>query len=331
MYGRQKTFTLIAAAFGTLSLLLPLAAGTARAGAITSRSLAGALPAGSPVVFATHTQLVSANGISAAGVACPAGALPVGGGATVQSPGIEHVAQAGFHTSAAAGKFDGYQAQVKVGGLRRGAKVRFAVQVACAPSAGIFVAYVVRNQALSANGATWWGVPCPAGTLPAGGGTTVQNPGIEHVDQAGFHASTPAGKADGYEASVRVGGLRRGAKVRFTVEVACIRAVTGFVVYAIHTQILSADGTSGWGVACPAGTLPVGGGTAVANPLAESVAQAGFHTAARTGKFDGYQASVQVSGLPRGSVAVFAVQAACVPAGPAPLFGPRANTVSVNR
>src|SRR5205809_659060 len=90
--------------------------------------------------------------------------------------------------------------------------------------------------------------------------------------------------------------------------------VTRLISYVTRIQELSADGTSSWGVACPAGTLPVGGGAVVQDPRLESVTQAGFHASAATGRFDGYQASVQVSGLRPGGKARFAVQAACMPA-----------------
>jgi hypothetical protein len=308
-----------------------VAAGTASAGALVSRGRSAGAPAvGTLLAYATHSQLVSANGTLVSHADCPSGALPVGGGATVQDPRIEHVIQAGFHASAATGKFDGYQASLQVSGLPRGAKVRFAVQAACIPAAKILMVYVMHTQVLSANGTTGWGVPCPDGTLPVGGGVMVQNPRAEHVAQAGFHAST-AGRVDGYAADVQVSGLARGTKVRFAVQVACISSATAFVVYTLHTQILPANGTTGWGVLCPDGTLPAGGGTAVQNPSAETVTQAGFHASAATGQFDGYQASVEVGGLPRGRAVLFAVQVACVAAAVLPpTYGPPTKTLSAS-
>ena len=94
------------------------------------------------------------------------------------------------------------------------------------------------------------------------------------------------------------------------------------LAYAAHTQVLSANGTSSSTVTCPSGTLPVGGGTGVQNPRIEHVAQAGFVVSAATGKLDGYEASVQVSGLARGASVRFAVQVACIPAATPPVYGP---------
>jgi hypothetical protein len=85
------------------------------------------------------------------------------------------------------------------------------------------------------------------------------------------------------------------------------------VIYAAPTWTQSAAGTGSGEVACPAGTLPAGGGTAVENPLIEHVAQAGFHTAL-AGRVDGYQASVRVSSMPRGHRAWLAVQVTCIAA-----------------
>jgi hypothetical protein len=197
MHRPPKTLALITAVGGALSLLVTLA-GAASAAALMPRGRpAAAPPVGNWITYATHAQVVSANGTTGSHMACPAGALPVGGGVAVQSPGIEHVIQAGFAASAATGRLDGYQAVVQVSGLPRRAKVRFTVQVACIPAARIFVVYVIRTEHLSANGTTWWAVPCPAGTLPAGGGAVAQAPRIERVTQAGFHATAPAGRADG--------------------------------------------------------------------------------------------------------------------------------------
>jgi len=106
------------------------------------------------------------------------------------------------------------------------------------------------------------------------------------------------------------------------VQCACVPSATTFVIYPVHTLVLSAHGTTRWGVLCPSGTLPVGGGTAVQSPLVEHVGQAGFVVSAATGKLDGYEASVQVSGLARGASVRFAVQVACIPAATPPVYGP---------
>jgi hypothetical protein len=55
----------------------------------------------------------------------------------------------------------------------------------------------------------------------------------------------------------------------------------------------------------------------------ENVAQAGFHSTA--GRFDGYQATVQVRGLPRRVQLPFAVQVACLTTAAAPTYGPPAR------
>jgi hypothetical protein len=187
------------------------------------------------------------------------------------------------------------------------------------------LAYAAYTRVLSANGISWLGVDCPAGTLPTGGGTAVQNPLTEHVAQAGLVASAATGKVDGYQASAQVSGLAKGASVRFAVQVACVPAATTPVIYPVYTRMLSANRINWVGVDCPAGTLPTGGGTAVQNPLTEHAAQAGFATSAATGKVDGYQASAQVSGLAKGASVRFAVQVACIPAGTPPVYGPPAK------
>jgi hypothetical protein len=100
--------------------------------------------------------------------------------------------------------------------------------------------------------------------------------------------------------------------------------ITGLVTYAARTQVLSANGTSSWIVACPAGFLPVGGGAIIQVPRLENVTQAGFHVSAATGKFHGYQASVSLGTLPRGGKVRFAVRVACVAVQTPPVYGPRA-------
>jgi ABC-type amino acid transport substrate-binding protein len=318
MKPRKRAVALIAAVAGTVVLLPTLAIGTASAGTAISRGHVRTPQAGNGLAYAAHTQVLTANGTVSSEVACPAGTLPVGGGTGVQDPRIEHVGEAGFVASAATGKVDGYVASVRVSGLARGARVRFAVQVACVPSATTFVVYSVHTQVLLVNGTVSSEVACPAGTLPVGGGTGVQDLRIEHVGEAGFVASPATGKVDGYVASVRVSGLARGARVRFAVQVACVPSAASFIIYPVHTQVVTANGTSLSGVVCPAGTLPVGGGTAVQNPRIEDVGQAGFVASAATGKVDGYVASVLVSGLARGARVRFAVQVACILAATSP-------------
>jgi hypothetical protein len=320
---RGMALALIPAVLGAVGLLLTLTVGTASAGTTVSGvHAATAPPVGNGLLYTANTRVLSANGTSTSGVTCPSGALPVGGGTAMQNPQTEHVAQAGFVVSAATGKPDGYEASVQVSGLARGTKVRFAVQVACVPSGTTAVSYAVHTLLLSANGTSGWGVSCPFGTLPVGGGTAVQNPQTEHVAQAGFMASAAAGKLDGYEASVQVNSLTHGTSVRFAVQVACVPSATTFVIYAVHAQALSADGTSSPGVACPVGTGPAGGGTAVEDPLAEHVTQAGFVVSATTGKVNGYEASVQVNSLTHGTSVRFAVQVACIKPVTAAIYGP---------
>jgi hypothetical protein len=274
--------------------------------------------------------VLSANGISWSEVTCPAGTSPVGGGTAVQNPLIEHVAQAGFAASAATGKPDGYRTSVRVSGLAKGSSVRFAVQVACVRSPVSVVSYAVRTQVLSANGVSRFEVDCPAGTWPVGGGAAVQNPLIEHAAQAGFVASAATGRVDGYQASVQVGGLAKDASVRFGVQVACVLSAAVPVFYPVRMQVLSANGIGLSGVDCPAGTLPTGGGTVVQNQLIERVAQAGFAVSAATGRVDGYQASMQVSGLARDTSVPFGVQVACIPAATPPVYGPPAKALPVS-
>ena len=251
---RRRTVVLITTAVGAVVPLLALTATAAGAATTVPRGHAARTrPVAKGLAYAAYTRVLSANGISWSGVDCPAGTLPTGGGTAVQNPLIEHVAQAGFAVSPATGKVDGYEASVRVSGLAKGASVRFAVQVACVSSATTFVSYAVHTQVLSANGTTWWSVPCPAGTLPVGGGTGVQNPLIEHAAQAGLVASAATGRVDGYQASVQVSGLAKGASVRFAVQVACVPSATTPVIYPVHTQVLPANGISLSGVDCPAG------------------------------------------------------------------------------
>jgi hypothetical protein len=325
MKPRRRTVVLITTALGAVVPLLALTASAAGAATVSRGHEARGRPVANALAYAAYTRVLSANGISWLGVDCPAGTLPVGGGTAVQNPLTEHVAQAGFAVSAATGKVDGYQASAQVSGLAKGTSVRFAVQVACIPAVDSFVSYVVHTQLLSADGTSSWSVPCPAGTLPTGGGTAVQNPLTEHVTQAGLVASAATGKVDGYQATVQVSGLAKGTSVRFAVQVACVPAAATPVIYPVYTRTLSANSINWVGVDCPAGTLPTGGGTAVQNPLTEHAAQAGFATSAATGKVDGYQASVQVSGLAKGASVRFAVQVACIPAGTPPVYGPPAK------
>jgi len=215
-----------AAALGTLTALVTLTAGTASAarapaGTAGHASRTAGRPAASGIVYAAQTQTLSANGTSRVSVTCPGGALPVGGGTAIQDPRTEQVLQAGFYASAP-GHMAGYQADVRVHGLRRGSQVKAAVQVACIPAPAT-VTYAARSQTLSANGTRLPSATCPAGELPVGGGTAIQDPRTEQVLQAGFRSGAP-GSVVGYQASVRVHGLRRGNKVKAAVQVACAPA-----------------------------------------------------------------------------------------------------------
>lgn len=308
MRSRSGTLTVVSTVLAALTALIILAGGTALAGT-TGRGdrASGTRLLASGVTYAIHRQILSADGTSMWGASCPAGAFPVGGGTTVQDPLVENVTEAGFHTSPATGKFDGYQATVRVSGLAKGAKVLFAVQVACVP-ADVYLIYAIRTQLLPANGTSFWGVPCPPGSFPVGGGTIMQNPLVESVTQAGFHPSATGGAFDGYQASVRVSGLPSGRAVLFAVQVVCVPAATP-LIYGIRTRSLSAKG-----------------GATSQQPVTESVPQSGFHVSPASGRFDGYQASVRLSGPPNGRKVRFAVEVACIRATSPPVYGPGARS-----
>ena len=313
-----------AAALGTLTALVTLIAGTASAarapaGTAGHASRTAGRPAASGIVYAAQTQTLSANGTSRVSVTCPGGALPVGGGTAIQDPRAEQVLQAGFYASAP-GRITGYQASVLIHGLRRGSTAEVQVQVACVPVPALVI-YGAHTQTLPAGGTSRASVTCPAGALPVGGGTAIQDPRTEQVLQAGFYASAP-GHMAGYQADVRVHGLRRGSQVKAAVQVACIPA-PATVTYAARSQTLSANGTRLPSATCPAGELPVGGGTAIQDPRTEQVLQAGFRSGA-PGSVVGYQASVRVHGLRRGNKVKAAVQVACAPAPHPPVYGPLA-------
>ena len=315
MGASARALTVFATTVGTLSSLITLTAGPAVARG------EGQAPPSMTMAYVTHDQNLSANGTSVAGVACPAGTLPVGGGTVVADPRVEHVVQAGFAASALSRRIDGYQATVQVRGLARGHTAGFAVQAACLPTR-VSVLYAVHTVLLGADGVSWWGALCPAGTAPVGGGTAVADPRAEQVAQAGFHASALTHRMDGYLALVQVRGLARGHTAGFAVQAACLPA-TIVVFYTVHTVLLGADGTSWWGAPCPSGATPAGGGTVGVNPPTATVAGAGFHRTA--GRFDGYQATVQVHGLPRRTQLPFAVQVACLTTAAAPTYGPPAR------
>jgi hypothetical protein len=248
--GRDLGIRIMKAPKTTIAVITVVAVLSALIGVGTGTALAGTTEQGSPavdatgisglVIYAARTQTLSANGTTSWIVACPAGFLPVGGGAITQDPRLETVTQAGFHTNAATRKFDGYQASVHVSGLPAGGKVGFAVEAACI-RAMTFLVYVVRGQIITADGTTVWGVACPAGTLPAGGGAVVQDPRLETVTQAGFHTNAATRKFDGYQASVHVSGLPADGAVGFIVQVACMPAATP-LVYRLRTQVVSARG-----------------------------------------------------------------------------------------
>jgi hypothetical protein len=313
-----------AAALGTLTALVTFTAGTASAasapaGPASHATRTAGPPTASRIVYAAHTQTLSANGTSRVNVSCPGGALPIGGGTAIQDPRTGQVLQAGFYAGAP-GRITGYQATVRVHGLRRGSQAEVQVQVACVPVPA-FVIYGAHTQTLPANGTSREHIPCPDGALPIGGGIAIQDLRTEQILQAGFYASAP-GHMTGYQADVRVHGLRRGSKVRVAVQVACIPA-PATVIYAVHSQTLSANGTHLPSATCPAGELPVGGGTAIQDPWTEQVLQAGFRSPA-PGSVVGYQASVRVHGLRRGNKVKAAVQVACAPAPHPPVHGPLA-------
>ena len=313
----KRTITVMAA----VATLISLGSGTALAGATAHAGrVAGPPGISGLVLYAARTQALSANGTTSWIVACPAGFLPVGGGAIIQDPRVENVTQAGFHTNAASRKFDGYQASVHVSGLQARRKVGFAVQVACIRAA-TFLVYVIHGQIIAADGTTWWGVACPAGTLPVGGGAIIQNPRLENVTQAGFHANAATGKLDGYQASVHVHGVQARGAVGFIVQVACMPTTTP-VVYRIRAQVFPARGRPVRRNACHAGICPAG--ATARGVRIENVTQAGFYASAATGKFDGYQASLSLSKLPSGGKIRFAVQVACMAAQTTPVYGPRA-------
>ena len=215
------------------------------------------------MVYAARAQALSADGTTSWLATCPAGFLPVGGGAIVQDPRREDVTQAGFHTNPATRKFDGYQASVRVSGLPAGSAAGFIVQVACMPAVARLI-YRLRTQVVSARGRPRRAKSCHAGICPAG--AMVGRVRIGNVTQGGFHANAATGKFDGYQASVSLSTLPRGGKLVFAVQVVCLAARTP-PVYGPSAPPLPIRRDSSWGVACPAGTVPAAGGTIVQNQL----------------------------------------------------------------
>jgi hypothetical protein len=323
-----KTIAAVTIAVAMLSTQIALGTGTALAGTIgPANRVAGAPGISGLLIYAARTQALSANGTTSWLAICPAGFLPIGGGAIVQDPSLENVTQAGFHTNAATRKFDGYQASIHVSGLHARGKVGFAVQVACI-RARTFIAYVTRGLIITADGTTPWGVACPAGTLPIGGGAIIQDPRWENVTQAAFHTNAATGKFDGYQASVHVSGLPADGAVGFIIQVACMPAAAR-LIYRLRTQVVSARTRPIRARTCHAGICPAG--AMVGGAQVENVTQAGFHTNAATGKFDGYQAGVSLSTLPRGGKLFFGVQVACLAARTPPVYGPSAPPLPVRR
>ena len=323
-----KTTIAVMTAVAVLSAQMAPGTGTAIAGT-TGRAdhFVGAPGITGVVIYGARTQVLSANGATSWIVACPAGFLPVGGGAIIQDPRLQTVTQAGFHTNPATRKFDGYQASVHVSGLRARGKVQFAVQVACI-RARTFIAYVTHGQIITADGTTLWGAACPAGTLPVGGGAIVQDPRRENVTQAGFHTNPATRKFDGYQASVHVSGLQADGAVGFIVQVACMPAATP-LIYRIRTQVVPARGRPRQAKSCHAGICPAG--AIPQGARVENLTQTGFHTHPATGEFDGYQASLNLSPVPRGGKVVFAVQVACMAVQTPPVYGPRAPLSPAHR
>jgi hypothetical protein len=260
-----KTTIAVMTAVAVLSTVIALGPGTALAGTTRPASRAAGPPGITGlVIYAARTQVLSANGTTSWIAVCPAGFLPVGGGAIIQDPRLENVTQAGFHTNAATRKFDGYQASVHVSGLQAGSAVGFIVQVACMPAATPVV-YRIRTQVFPARGRAVRGKACHAGICPVGGATTPRAR-IENVTQAGFYAGAATGKFDGYQASVSLSTRPGGGKVLFTVQVVCM-AVQTPPVYGPRAQLFPALRSTARSVTCPAGTIPVAGGAMVANRL----------------------------------------------------------------
>ena len=148
------------------------------------------------------------------------------------------------------------------------------------------------------------------------------------MTQASFHTDAATRKFDGYQASVRVSGLQAGGVVGFIVQVACVPTATP-LVYRLRMQVFPARGQPVRGTPCHAGICQAD--AAARGARTENVTQAGFHASAATGRFDGYQASVSLSSLPRAGKARFTVQVACIAAHSPPVYGPRAPLLPAHR
>ena len=144
-----------------------------------------------------------------------------------------------------------------------GGAVGFIVQVACMPAAARLI-YRLRTQVVSARTRPIRARACHAGICPAG--AMVGGAQVEDITQAGFHTNVATGKIDGYQAGIILSTLPRGGKVAFAVQVACLAAQTP-PVYGPSAPSLPVRRNSSWGVACPAGTIPAGGGAIVQNRL----------------------------------------------------------------
>lgn len=259
-----KTTVAAMTGMAVLSTLVTLGAGQALAGTTgLANRVAGTPGINGLMVYAARMQALSADGTTSWLAICPAGFLPVGGGAIVQDPRRENVTQAGFHTNPATRKFDGYQASVYVSGLPAGGAAGFIVQVACMPTAARLI-YRLRTQVVSARGRPRGAKSCHAGICPAG--AMAGRVRIGNVTQAGFHTNPATGKFDGYQASVSLGTPPRGGKLVFAVQVVCLTARTP-PVYGPSTPPLPLRRNSSWGVACPAGTIPAAGGAILQNQL----------------------------------------------------------------
>jgi hypothetical protein len=108
-----------------------------------------------PLIYGIRTSVLTMNGSTNARTSLP-----------------DAVPQSGFHVSPATGRFDGYEADVLLSGAQR--EVRFAVEVACV-SAATPPGYGPRARVPRSAG-TLRTVTCPVGTIPLGGGTSVQDP-----------------------------------------------------------------------------------------------------------------------------------------------------------
>jgi hypothetical protein len=86
------------------------------------------------------------------------------------------------------------------------------------------------------------------------------------------------------------------------------------VTWATTDHPFVSNGTYTYNALCPSGTVSVGGGAAGDGAGKATVTQAGFHFNDSTDKLDGYQATIEVSGLTGGETADLSIETACVSA-----------------